>query len=280
MPATAKRVWTQCHGRFERWERRYAPARQLAVEPEQGRGEHPWSQTRTINSEPRNGPNVKVLVVDDDPAVSGSLDRALRLEGYEVLMAKDGSSALEALALTPPDAVILDLQLPDLDGVEICRRMRAAGDDTPVLMLTARDAVNDRVQGLDAGADDYLVKPFALAELLARLRALLRRRVSSEGETLKFADLELDLNTRDARRGDRVFTLTRIEFDLLELLLRHPRQVLTREILLERVWGYDFDSGTNSLAVYVGYLRRKTEAGGEPRLIHTVRGVGYVLRER
>ncbi|MGA7418166.1 MAG: response regulator transcription factor, partial [Acidimicrobiales bacterium] len=154
------------------------------------------------------------------------------------------------------------------------------GDDTPVLMLTARDAINDRVQGLDAGADDYLVKPFALAELLARLRALLRRRHDDAGEILRFADLELDPGSREARRGDREFTLTRIEFDLLELLLRHPRQVLTREVILDRVWGYSFDSGTNSLAVYVGYLRRKTEEGGEPRLIHTARGVGYVLREQ
>jgi two-component system, OmpR family, response regulator MprA len=222
---------------------------------------------------------VKILVVDDDPAVSGSLERALRLEGYEVETAADGGSALQALTIASPDAVVLDLQLPDIDGLEVCRRLRSAGDDTPVLMLTARDAVNDRVQGLDAGADDYLVKPFALAELLARLRALLRRRSEGEGETLRFGDLELDLGSREVRRGARTFTLTRIEFDLLELFLRHPRQVLTREVLLERVWGYDFDSGTNSLAVYVGYLRRKTEAEGEPRYIHTVRAVGYVLRE-
>jgi two-component system response regulator MprA len=222
---------------------------------------------------------MRVLVVDDDPAVRASIDRALRLERYEVETAATGHRALEALAVSPPDAVVLDLQLPDLDGLEVCRRLRAAGDDTPVLMLTARDAVNDRVQGLDAGADDYLVKPFALAELLARLRALLRRRTGGEGEVLRFGDLSLDLGTREARRADRSFPLTRIEFDLLELFLRHPRQVLTREILLERVWGYEFDSGTNSLAVYVGYLRRKTEAGGEPRYIHTVRGVGYALRE-
>ena len=223
--------------------------------------------------------HVKILVVDDDPAVSGSLERALRLEGYQVETAADGTGALHALALASPDAMVLDLGLPDLDGLEVCRRLRAAGDDTPVLMLTARDAVNDRVQGLDAGADDYLVKPFALAELLARLRALLRRRSEGEGEALRFGDLELDLGSREVRRGDRTFTLTRIEFDLLELFLRHPRQVLTREVILERVWGYDFDSGTNSLAVYVGYLRRKTEAEGEPRYIHTVRAVGYVLRE-
>jgi two-component system response regulator MprA len=219
------------------------------------------------------------LVIDDDPAVNASLERALRLEGYEVETAASGGKGLEALAVAPPDAVVLDLGLPDIDGVDVCRRMRAAHDDTPVLMLTARDAVNDRVQGLDAGADDYLVKPFALAELLARLRALLRRRSGEEGEVLRFGDLELDLGTRDARRGERVFSLTRIEFDLLELFLHHPRQVLTRDLILERVWGYDFDSGTNSLAVYVGYLRRKTEEGGELRLIHTVRGVGYVLRE-
>ncbi len=222
---------------------------------------------------------MRVLVVDDDPAVSGALNRALRLEGYEVSLADDGPRALEEIAIRPPDAVILDIGLPTIDGLDVCRRLRAAQDDTPVLMLTARDAINDRVQGLDAGADDYLVKPFALAELLARLRALLRRRPEEAGETLRFADLSLDPITREAHRGDRLFTLTRIEFDLLELLLRHPRQVLTRELILDRVWGYTFDSGTNSLAVYVGYLRRKTEAGGESRLIHTARGVGYVLRE-
>ncbi len=222
---------------------------------------------------------MRILVVDDDAAVASSLDRALRLEGYQVEIAADGTSALRALAVSPPDTVILDLGLPDLDGVEVCRRLRAAGDDTPVLMLTARDAVHDRVAGLDAGADDYLVKPFALVELLARLRALLRRRAGTEGEVLRFGDLSLDLSTREAHRGERPFNLTRIEFDLLELFLRHPRQVLTRDVILDRVWGYNFDSGTNSLAVYVGYLRRKTEEGGEPRCIHTVRGVGYVLRE-
>jgi two-component system, OmpR family, response regulator MprA len=222
---------------------------------------------------------MRVLVVDDDPAVSGALNRALRLEGYEVSLADDGPKALEQIAIRPPDAVILDIGLPTIDGLDVCRRLRAAEDDTPVLMLTARDAINDRVQGLDAGADDYLVKPFALAELLARLRALLRRRPEEVGEALRFADLTLDPITREAHRGQRSFSLTRIEFDLLELLLRHPRQVLTRELILDRVWGYTFDSGTNSLAVYVGYLRRKTEAGGESRLIHTARGVGYVLRE-
>jgi two-component system response regulator MprA len=222
---------------------------------------------------------MRILVVDDDPAVRSSLDRALRLEGYEVETAADGPAALQILSLGSPDAVVLDLGLPGLDGLAVCRRLRSAGDDTPVLMLTARDAVDDRVQGLDAGADDYLVKPFALAELLARLRALLRRRSGAEGEVLRFGDLSLDLGTREARRGDRLFTLTRIEFDLLELFLRHHRQVLTRDVILDRVWGYTFDSGTNSLAVYVGYLRRKTEADGESRYLHTVRGVGYVLRE-
>ncbi|HEX3841543.1 MAG TPA: response regulator transcription factor [Acidimicrobiales bacterium] len=222
---------------------------------------------------------MRVLVVDDDPAVSGALHRALRLEGYDVSLANDGPRALEEIAVRPPDAVVLDIGLPTIDGLEVCRRLRAAGDDTPVLMLTARDAISDRVQGLDAGADDYLVKPFALAELLARLRALLRRRSDDSSEILRFADLSLDPSSRVATRGDREFTLTRIEYDLLELLLRHPRQVLTREVILDRVWGYTFDSGTNSLAVYVGYLRRKTEEEGEPRLIHTARGVGYVLRE-
>jgi two-component system response regulator MprA len=222
---------------------------------------------------------MKILVVEDDQAVRSSLDRALRLEGYTVDTADDGGQALRSLAAEPADAIVLDLGLPVMDGLEVCRRLRAAGDDTPVLMLTARDAVDDRVQGLDAGADDYVVKPFALAELLARLRALLRRRMGSAGDVLEFGDLSLDLGTREARRGDRVFTLTRIEFDLMELFLRHPRQVLTRDVILDRVWGYDFDSGTNSLAVYVGYLRRKTEAGGEARYIHTVRGVGYVLRD-
>jgi len=222
---------------------------------------------------------VRILVVDDDLAVCRSIDRALRLEGYEVVTVATGHGALEAMAQSSPDALVLDLQLPDLDGLAVCRRIREAGDDTPILMLTARHGIDDRVQGLDAGADDYLVKPFALEELLARLRALLRRRFEGEGGLLRFGELTLDLASREAHRGQRAFVLTRIEFDLLELFLRHPRQVLTREVLLNRVWGFDFDSGTNSLAVYVGYLRRKTEAGGEPRCIHTVRGVGYVLRD-
>jgi two-component system, OmpR family, response regulator MprA len=222
---------------------------------------------------------VRILVVDDDLAVCRSIDRALRLEGYEVITVASGHEALEAVTLNSPDALVLDLQLPDLDGLQVCRRIREAGDDTPILMLTARHGIDDRVQGLDAGADDYLVKPFALEELLARLRALLRRRFEGEGGVLRFGELTLDLASREAYRGERAFVLTRIEFDLLELFLRHPRQVLTREVLLNRVWGFDFDSGTNSLAVYVGYLRRKTEAGGEARCIHTVRGVGYVLRD-
>ena len=221
---------------------------------------------------------MRILVVDDDLAVSRSIDRALRLEGYEVDTVASGGEALESVAMNPPDALVLDLQLPDIDGLAVCRRIREAGDDTPILMLTARHGIDDRVQGLDAGADDYLVKPFALEELLARLRALLRRRFEGEGGVLRFGELTLDLASREAHRGERAFVLTRIEFDLLELFLRHPRQVLTREVLLNRVWGFDFDSGTNSLAVYVGYLRRKTESGGEPRCIHTVRGVGYVLR--
>jgi two-component system response regulator MprA len=224
---------------------------------------------------------MRILVVEDDPAVRNSLSRALRLEGYEAELHEEGGTAIRSLQVAAPDAILLDLQLPDVDGLEICRRIRASGDRTPILMVTARDAVDDRVAGLDAGADDYLVKPFDLAELFARLRALLRRRGPAEGEAdvLRFEDLSLDLSTRDAHRADRTFTLTRVEFDLLELLLRHPRQVLTREVILDRVWGYNFDTGTNSLAVYVGYLRRKLEEGGEPRLLQTVRGVGYALRE-
>jgi len=225
---------------------------------------------------------MKVLVVEDDPAVRSSLSRALRLEGYEPELHEEGTSAIKSLQVAAPDAIILDLQLPDIDGLEICRRVRASGDATPILMVTARDAVDDRVAGLDAGADDYLVKPFDLAELFARLRALLRRRGPAEGEAdvLRFEDLSLNLSTREGRRGERDFSLTRVEFDLLELFLRHPRQVLTREVILDRVWGYNFDTGTNSLAVYVGYLRRKLEEGDEPRLLQTVRGVGYVLKEQ
>ena len=202
------------------------------------------------------------------------------MENYEVDLFEDGLSALRAVQLRAPDALVLDLQLPDIDGLEVCRRIRRAGDTTPILMLTARDAVNDRVEGLDVGADDYLVKPFDLAELLARLRALLRRHNFAEGDeaVLRFEDLSMNPATREVRRGDRSIELTKIEFDLLELFLRHPRQVLTRDQILDLVWGYSFDSGTNSLAVYIGYLRRKLEEAGENRLIQTVRGVGYALR--
>ncbi len=223
---------------------------------------------------------MNILVVDDDQAVRDSLRRALVLEGYEVDLAANGTEALRILGHRAPDAVILDLQMPDIDGLEVCRRLRSLGDMTPVLMLTARGAVDDRVEGLDAGADDYMPKPFDLSELFARLRALLRRRApGASGEVLRFEDLTLDLSTREAKRGDRSFSLTKIEFDLLEMFLENPRQVLTREQILDRVWGYDFDSGTNSLAVYVGYLRRKLEENGDSRLIQTVRGIGYSLRE-
>jgi two-component system, OmpR family, response regulator MprA len=223
---------------------------------------------------------VRILVVDDEPAVREAVDRALRLEGYATDLAEDGRQALSRLAESPPDAVVLDILMPHVDGLEVCRRLRAAGDRTPVLVLTARDAVADRVRGLDAGADDYLVKPFALDELKARLRALLRRSGAGDAEgPLRHADLVLDPTGHTVRRGPRPIELTRTEFLLLELFLRHPRQVLTRSIVFERVWGYDFGPSSNSLEVYVGYLRRKLEAGGEPRLIHTVRGVGYVLRE-
>jgi two-component system response regulator MprA len=222
---------------------------------------------------------VKILVVDDEPAVRDSLERALRLEGYEIGLAQDGVEALSSMGTDTPDAVVLDVMMPRVDGLEVCRRMRLMGDRTPVLMLTARDAVTDRVAGLDAGADDYVVKPFALDELLARLRALLRRSgVGAGGQTLHFADLELDPVSHQVRRGDRLIDLTRTEFALLELFMLHPKQVLTRPVIFDRVWGYDFGPGSNSLEVYVSYLRRKTEAEGEPRLLHTVRGVGYVLR--
>ncbi len=218
-------------------------------------------------------------MVDDEPAVRQALDRALRFEGYKTETVEDGPAALAAHAERPADAIVLDVAMPRMDGLEVCRRLRSAGDTTPVLMLTARAAVNDRVAGLDAGADDYLVKPFALEELLARIRALLRRSAPSEDEILRFSDLCLDPGTREVRRGQRLIELTRTEFLLLELLLRNARQVLTRELIFDRVWGYDFGANSNSLEVYIGYLRRKTEAEGEPRLIHTVRGVGYVLRE-
>ena len=225
---------------------------------------------------------MRVLVVDDDHAVRESLRRSLAFNGYEVELAADGEQALKAVASSRPDAVVLDVMMPRMDGLAACRALRAAGDDVAVLMLTARDDVSDRVAGLDAGADDYLPKPFALEELLARLRALLRRVSPSDGDdgaSLRLADLTLDPTTRDVRRGDRSVRLTRTEFALLELLLRNQRRVLTRERILEEVWGYDFPTTANSLEVYIGYLRRKTEAEGEVRLIHTVRGVGYVARE-
>jgi two-component system response regulator MprA len=223
----------------------------------------------------------RVLIVDDEPAVRAALDRALRLDGYEIALAADGREALDRLAEARHDAVVLDVAMPGLDGLQVCRRLRDAGDRTPVLMLTARDAVDDRVAGLDAGADDYLVKPFALKELKARLRALLRRAETPEddGEVLRFADLALDRGAWEARRGARKLELSRTEFQLLALFMEHPKQVLTRSQIFERVWGYDFGSSSNSLGVYMGYLRRKTEEAGEPRLLHTVRGVGYVLRD-
>jgi two-component system response regulator MprA len=220
----------------------------------------------------------RVLVVDDEPAVREALKRALQMEGYEVALAEDGDQALQALLTDPADAVVLDVLMPTVDGLEVSRRLRKMGDDVPILMLTARDAIEDRVEGLDAGADDYLVKPFALEELFARLRALLRR-MSPSDTPLRFADLELDRAAFEARRGDRVIPLTRTEFLLLELFMTNPRQVLTRDIIFDRVWGYDFGPASNSLEVYIGYLRRKTEAEGEPKLIHTVRGVGYVLKQ-
>lgn len=222
----------------------------------------------------------RVLVVDDEPAVRRALERALRLDSYEVVLAADGEEALDALATHPADAVILDIAMPRLDGLEVCRRMRQGGDKTPVLMLTARDAIDDRVTGLDAGADDYLVKPFALRELQARLRALLRRSSDgADGEVLTYADLTLDPVAHEVKRGDRIVELSKTEFLLLELFLKHPRQVLTRSTIFEHVWGYDFGPTSNALGVYMGYLRRKTEAGGESRLLHTIRGVGYVLRD-
>ncbi len=224
----------------------------------------------------------RVLVVDDDKAVRESLRRSLEFNGYAVSLASDGAEALAGIAGHAPDVVVMDVMMPRLDGIETTKSLRKAGNDVPILVLTARDAVGDRVEGLDAGADDYLTKPFALQELLARLRALLRRVVPAEGddnEVLSFADLSMDLATREVLRGERPMELTRTEFTLLEMFLRRPRRVLERSFILEEVWGYDFPTTANSLEVYVGYLRRKTEAEGESRLIHTVRGVGYVLKE-
>ncbi|MEU8243702.1 response regulator transcription factor [Actinoplanes missouriensis] len=229
---------------------------------------------------------MRILVVEDDAAVRDSLARTLRFEGYQVESAGDGHAALDAVRAGEPDAVILDVNMPGMDGLEACRRMRADGVVLPVLMLTARDTVGDRVAGLDAGADDYLVKPFALQELLARIRALLRRSAltapaaaAEPDDLLTFADIRLDPRTREVWRGARALRLTRTEFTILEAFLRHPRQVLSRAALFEQVWGYDFGEQSNSLHVYLGYLRRKLEADGETRLLHTVRGVGFVLRE-
>jgi two-component system response regulator MprA len=225
---------------------------------------------------------VRILVVDDDRAVRESLRRSLSFNGYTVDLAEDGVEALDAIANERPDAVVLDVMMPRLDGLEVCRQLRSTGDDLPILVLTARDSVSERVSGLDAGADDYLPKPFALEELLARLRALLRRtgpEDAGESALLSFGDLTLDPATREVYRGKRGISLTRTEFALLEMLMANPRRVLTRSRILEEVWGFDFPTSGNALEVYVGYLRRKTEAEGEPRLIHTVRGVGYVLRE-
>ncbi|MBE1585574.1 response regulator transcription factor [Nonomuraea angiospora] len=225
----------------------------------------------------------RLLVVDDEPALREALQSSLEFEGYKVVTANDGQAALDAVAADTYDAVLLDVMMPRLDGLTACRRLRASGNHIPVLMLTARDAVGDRVSGLDAGADDYLVKPFELDELLARVRALLRRGALSaspaEGaDTLTYGDLRMDLATREVTRADRRLDLTRTEYLLMELFLAHPRQVLTRDQILSEVWGFDFEPTSNSLDVYVMYLRRKTEAGGQPRVIHTVRGVGYVLR--
>ena len=225
---------------------------------------------------------MKILVVDDERAVRESLRRALELEGYQIELAADGQEALQLLEANgenQPDAVILDVLMPSVDGLEVCRRLRRSGNRVPVLMLTARDEIENRVAGLDAGADDYVTKPFALEELVARVRALLRRTSVGTDELFRFADLELDPGTREVRRSGDLIELTRTEFALLELFLTNPRQVLTRSIIFERVWGYDFGFASNSLDVYIGYLRRKTEAGDRPRLIQTVRGVGYALRE-
>jgi two-component system response regulator MprA len=238
----------------------------------------------TLDHRAATGSAPRILVVEDDPAVRQALARALALERYEIALAADGEQALDLLVQDRHDAVLLDIVMPGMSGLELCRRMRGGGDRTPVLMLTARDAIDDRVAGLDAGADDYLAKPFALRELMARVRALLRR--SGEGgddgdlQPLTYADLTLDPVSYEVHRGARELTLTRTEYRLLELFLRHPRQVLTRSVIFEHIWGYDFGASSNSLGVYIGYLRRKTQAGGEPSLLHTVRGVGYVLRDR
>ena len=221
----------------------------------------------------------RILLIEDEHKIAAFIRRGLTLEGYQVEVAYDGESGMEAAIRNPPDLIILDIMLPRLNGLDLCRGLRAAGFTTPILMLTAKDSVPDRVAGLDSGADDYLIKPFAFDELLARIRALLRRLAPPAEEVLQFADLSLNTSTREVRRGQRRIELTAKEFDVLELFLRHPRQVLTRDILYERIWGYDFGGESNIIEVYIRYLRAKLESGGEPRLIHTVRGVGYVLRE-
>jgi two-component system response regulator MprA len=220
-----------------------------------------------------------VLVVDDDPSIRRMLARTLTAEGFAIELAGDGGSALAAIERRMPDAVVLDVMMPGLDGLAVCRRLRSVGLDLPILLLTARDGVAERVAGLDAGADDYVVKPFDLDELLARMRALLRRASNGDGSMLNFQDLMLDRGAREAARGARRIELTSTEYNLLELFMRHPRQVLTRSLIYERVWEYDFGPLSNSLSVYMGYLRRKLESGGESRVLHTVRGTGYVLRE-
>uniref|UniRef100_UPI003743F579 response regulator transcription factor n=1 Tax=Nocardiopsis mwathae TaxID=1472723 RepID=UPI003743F579 len=222
----------------------------------------------------------RVLVVEDEPSVRDAVADALELDGYQVTRASDGGSGLEAVRRWPPDAIVLDVLMPFMDGLTMCKRLRARGDRTPILILTARDAVGDRVEGLDAGADDYLAKPFDLDELLARLRALLRRAYPEEPETIGYADLTVDTEGGRAWRGDRVVELSRTEFALLEVLTRNAGRVVPRGVIADRVWGYDFGPNSNSLDVYIGYLRRKLEAGGEARIVHTVRGVGYVLEER
>ena len=222
--------------------------------------------------------SARILVIEDDEAILKFLRRGLAYEGYQVDTAIDGVSALAIARDTPPDLVVLDLMLPGMDGLEVCRRLRTGGP-MPIIILTAKDTVNDRVLGLDMGADDYMVKPFNLDELLARIRALLRRAQPSRPQVLRFADLSLDTGTRQAYRGERTIPLTAKEYDLLELFLRNPRQVLTRDMIFDRVWGYDFGGESNIIEVYIRYLRQKLEDGGENRLIHTVRGMGYVLRE-
>lgn len=224
-------------------------------------------------------PTSRVLVVEDDGAVRRAVERALTFEGYNVLTAHDGAEALAIVLNEDVDAIVLDVMMPIVDGLEACRRIRARGDTTPILILTARTEVSDRVAGLDAGADDYLIKPFALEELLARLRALLRRSAGSVAEVMKVGDLVMDTGSREVRRGDEILDLTKTEFDLLELLMSNPGIVIDRDTIYDRIWGYDFATSSNSLDVYIGYLRRKTEVDGAPRLIQTVRGVGYVIRE-